>query len=126
MKSIKSILSLIILFFSFQSCAQNDPSKAITVKELKEKMNNSDTTIVILDVRTDEELIGPFPQIDGAVHIPVQEIESRFNELEKYKDKEMVIVCRTQNRSSRAADFLTGKGYKTKYVTGGMQEYYKK
>jgi len=49
-----------------------------------------------------------------------------YDELEKYKDKELVVVCRTQNRSSRAAEFLRGKGYNAKYVNGGMQEYYKK
>lgn len=82
--------------------------------------------MVILDVRTDEELTGPLLKIDGAVHIPVQELERRVDELEKYKDKELVVVCRTQNRSSRAAEFLRGKGYNAKYVNGGMQEYYKK
>jgi rhodanese-related sulfurtransferase len=126
MKIINNILPLLIFLFSLQGCAQNDLSQSITVEGFKEKINNSDSVMVILDVRTDEELTGPLLKIDSAVHIPVQEIERRVDELEKYKDKELVVVCRTQNRSSRAAEFLRGKGYNAKYVNGGMQEYYKK
>lgn len=125
MKILKNLFPLFLLFFSLQNCAQNDPSKTLTVKEFKERINNNDSTMVILDVRTDEEVKGTLPKIDGAVHIPIQELEERFNELEKFKNKEIVIVCRTQNRSSKAAEFLSKKGYNAKSVTGGMQEYYK-
>jgi len=125
MKNLKNLLPLFLFLFSLQSCAQNEPSKTLTVKEFKERINNNDSTMIILDVRTDEELKGSLPMIEGAVHIPVQEIEKRVNELEKYKNKEIVIVCRTQNRSSKAAAFLNEKGYSAKSVTGGMQEYYK-
>ncbi|RPI71331.1 MAG: rhodanese-like domain-containing protein, partial [Ignavibacteriales bacterium] len=44
---------------------------------------------------------------------------------EMFKDKELVVICRTQNRSSSASEFLRKKGYNSKYVPGGMQEYYK-
>jgi rhodanese-related sulfurtransferase len=125
MKIFKNILPLFIFLFSLQSYAQNDSSKVITVKELKERISNNDSTMVILDVRTEEEVKGSLPKIDRAIHIPVQELEKRFNELEKYKNKEIIVVCRTQNRSSKAAEFLNWKGYNAKSVTGGMQEYYR-
>jgi len=126
MKKLKNILPLFIFIFSMQSCAQNDPSKTLTIKEFKERINSNDSTMVILDVRTDEEVNGTLTKINGAIHIPIQELEERFNELEKYKNKEIIIVCRTQNRSSKAASFLNEKDYNAKSVTGGMQEYYKK
>jgi rhodanese-related sulfurtransferase len=125
MKNVKIILPALLIFFSLQGCAQNNPDESLSVKQFKEKINN-DSSIVIIDVRTDAELTGPLPKIKGAVHIPVQEIENRVDELEKYKDKEIVVVCRTQNRSSRAVEFLRSKGYDAKYVNGGMQEFYKK
>jgi len=126
MKIIKNILPLIVFLFSLQSCAQNDPSKTITQKDFKEKIKDNDSTIVILDVRTDEEIKGSLPKINSAIHIPLQQLGERFNELEKFKDKEIIIVCRTQNRSSKASAFLNEKGFNSKCVSGGMQDYYKK
>jgi len=82
--------------------------------------------MIILDVRTESELTGGLPKIDNAIHISVQELEKRYTELEKYKDKEIAVVCRTQNRSSVAADFLREKGFNAKSVSGGMMEYHKK
>ncbi|HSP87416.1 MAG TPA: rhodanese-like domain-containing protein [Ignavibacteriaceae bacterium] len=122
MKIIKNILPFILFLFSLQSCAQNDPSKMITQDEFKEKLK--DSSIVVLDVRTDEEVKGSLPKIKSAIHIPVQQLGERFNELEKYKDKEIIIVCRTQNRSSKATAFLNEKGFNAKCVSGGMSEYY--
>jgi rhodanese-related sulfurtransferase len=124
MKTLKLFISLFL--FSFYSCAQNGSTNSLTVNELKEKIKNNDSTLVILDVRSDAELTGALPKIEGALHIPVQELGKRFGELEKYKDKEIIVVCRTQNRSSKASQFLNEKGYNTKFVKGGMQEYYKK
>lgn len=126
MKTLKNILPLFILFFSLQSCAQNNPNESLNVKEFKERINKKDSSMVILDVRTDGELTGALPKIKEAIHIPVQEIEGRVNELKEYKDKEIIVVCRTQNRSSRAAEFLRNKGYNAKYVQGGMSEFYSK
>lgn len=126
MKHIKNLLALFIFVFSFQGCAQNNPSESVSVDALKEKIKNNDSSMIILDVRTDAELTGPLPKIEGAIHIPVQEIAERVDELEKYKEKELIVVCRTQNRSSRASEFLRSKGYNAKYVNGGMVEFMKK
>ena len=115
----------LLLIFSISCKSQGDIPKDVNADKFETAINN-DKAIQVLDVRTDAELTGPLPKIKGAVHIPVQEIENRVDELEKYKDKEIVVVCRTQNRSSRAVEFLRSKGYDAKYVNGGMQEFYKK
>lgn len=81
--------------------------------------------VVFLDVRTPAEFNGTaeakFGAIKNAINIPIQELESRMNELEKYKDKEIVVYCSHSRRSPRASYMLTQKGYK--HVTnmlGGM------
>lgn len=51
----------------------------------------------------------------------MQELEKRINELEKYKDKEIVVYCAHSHRSPRASYMLTQNGFK--HVTnmlGGM------
>lgn len=117
------ILSVILL--SVLGYAQQNPSYSYTMEQFKEKLK-SDKEIVLLDVRTPEELSGHLSKIDGAINIPLQVLESRFSELGKYKDKEITVICRTQNRSAVAANILSKYGYNAKYVLGGMTSFRQK
>ncbi|MBN1300793.1 MAG: rhodanese-like domain-containing protein [Melioribacteraceae bacterium] len=117
-------LLLIILITAIHavSCAQNSESESITVDSLKQRMNN-DSTLVILDVRTKAELSGPLGHLDGVIHIPVHELHNRITELNKFKEKEIAVICRTGNRSGAATALLNNKGYKALNVLGGMVEW---
>lgn len=126
MKTFKNFTPLFLLLLSLTGCAQNKTKEMLTMEEFKDRIKNNDSTMVILDVRTDAEVTGKLPKIEGALHIPVQELANRVDELEQFRNKEIAIVCRTQTRSSAAAEFLKGKGYNARSVTGGMQKFYKK
>jgi len=81
--------------------------------------------VVFLDVRTAGEFSGTaedkFGAIKNAINIPVQELEARMNELEKYKDKEIIVYCSHSHRSPRASYMLTQKGFKkVTNMLGGM------
>jgi rhodanese-related sulfurtransferase len=81
--------------------------------------------VVFLDVRTVAEFNGTAPEkfgaIKNAINIPVQELESRMNELEKYKDKEIIVYCSHSHRSPRASYMLTQNGFKkVTNMLGGM------
>lgn len=133
----KFILSLALLIFGFFGCnAQSnspDPNfsgkltgKAeISVDKLKKLIDSKDSDLVILDVRTAEELTGDLGAIPGVIHIPVQELDKRANELDKYKDKEIKVICRSGNRSKQACNILSGKGFKPVNVSGGMKAFRK-
>lgn len=82
-----------------------------------------DTTVVVLDVRTPEEFTGELGHIDHALLIPVQELESRLDELERYRGKTILAVCRTGRRSAVATELLTKKGFNALNVQGGMVEW---
>lgn len=118
----KKVFFVISLLFSVNACAQVDSEKSITNQEFRQLLEDNPTQI-ILDVRTPQELSGPLGKIDNAINIPVQELNQRINELDKYKDKEIIIICRTQNRSSVAVDILSKYGFSAKCVLGGMTEY---
>lgn len=94
----------------------------MSVTELKEKLP-TDTTLVLLDVRTPQELVGPLGKIDGVINIPLQEIEGRLNELEEYKDKQIVVICRVGSRLGIATKILLKNGFNAINVLGGMTEY---
>lgn len=119
----KIFLIIAALYLSSLGCAQQDTSNSITMEQFKLKLQN-DKELIVLDVRTPEEAVTGM--IKNAINIPVQVLEQRINELEKYKDKEIAVICRTQNRSSVAASILKEKGYNVKYVLGGMSAYNQK
>ncbi|MBX2975558.1 MAG: rhodanese-like domain-containing protein [Ignavibacteriaceae bacterium] len=123
----KKGLVVLIMFsiFNIFSKAQVNPEKELSIDDFIKEMKNN-KSLVIVDVRTPEELVGPLGKIDGVINIPVQEITTRFNELSKYKDKEIAVICRTGNRSTFGTDFLISKGYKAKNVLGGMVKYRQK
>lgn len=125
MNQLKNFIILFVVLISVISCAQQNPSNSYTMEQFKEKLK-SDKELIVLDVRIPEELAGPLGKIDGAINIPVQVLESRLSELEKYKNKEIAVICRTQNRSSVAANILNKKGYNAKYVLGGMTAFQQK
>src|SRR5574338_342836 len=124
MNKFNNVIILIVLLLTTISCAQQDKSNSITMSEFKEQLKSNED-MVLLDVRTPEELAGPLGKIDIAINIPLQVLEQRINELEKFKDKEITVMCRTQNRSAVAVDILKKNGFKAKYVLGGMTEYRK-
>ncbi len=93
------------------------------MEQFKERLKN-DKNLIVLDVRTPEEVATGM--IENAINIPVQVLESRISELEKYRDKEIAVICRTQNRSAVAVDILLKSGYKAKYVIGGMSAFRQK
>ena len=81
--------------------------------------------VVFIDVRTPAEFNGTakdkFGAIKNAINIPVQELETRMSELEKYKDKEIIIYCSHSRRSPRASYMLTQNGFKNvTNMMGGM------
>jgi len=81
--------------------------------------------VLFLDVRTPAEFNGTaedkFGAIKNAINIPVQDLEKRMTELEKYKDKEIIVYCSHSHRSPRASYMLTQNGFKkVTNMLGGM------
>lgn len=74
----------------------------------------------ILDVRQPEEWVEG--HIPGATLIPLDELQSRVNELPK--DQEIVVVCRSGNRSAEGRDILRAAGFQqVTSMAGGMNQW---
>jgi len=73
----------------------------------------------VLDVRTPEEW-NEF-HAPNTTLIPLDELASRVNELPK--DKPIVVVCRSGNRSQTGRDILRQAGYNATSMTGGLNEW---
>lgn len=96
--------------------------KEITVEELKDKRENKEN-FILLDVREEFEFM--VSNLDGQL-IPLGQLQNRMKEIEKYKDQEVVIMCRSGGRSSRAVQLLQNQGFDTVYnLKGGMKAWAK-
>ena len=62
---------------------------------------------ILLDVRTKQEFDSG--AIDNAIHIPVQELHTRFEEVKKL-NKPVIAYCQSGMRSGRATSLLNSKG----------------
>ena len=90
--------------------------KEITVKELKNKFDNNED-FMLLDVRNIQEVL--FSKINGSIHIPMNEIMNRINELDS--NKEIIIQCKSGKRSARVCEYLMTQNFKNvKNLIGGI------
>ena len=85
-----------------------------------------DESLVVLDVRTPGEFHGELGHIPGAVNVPVSGLKRVLAEpqgplAEIDRDRPIVAVCRTDNRSPRAAGILRRAGFtRVLVLSGGM------
>ena len=63
--------------------------------------------LTLLDVRESEELV--HCAIDGALHIPMQEVPPRIADLPRKQP--LVVMCHHGGRSHQVAEFLRGRGF---------------
>lgn len=76
--------------------------------------------ILLLDVRTREEFDNELGHVGGSILIPLQELEQRLGELQGHKEKTIIAICRSGNRSGTAAGILVNRGFTAKNMEGGM------
>ena len=114
----------VLFLISFTVFAQSTVTvNNISVKELRQQIKN-DSSLVILDVRTPQELTGSLGKIDGVINIPLQDLDKRITEINKYKDQKIAVICRTGHRSAIASKVLVNHGFtKVENVEGGMTAY---
>ena len=93
-----------------------DVSLQLTATKLNEEIKGGSTPY-LLDVREDYEYDICF--IPNANLLPLGDLEKRINELNR--DADMVVYCRSGERSAKAVKFLQEQGFKkTRNLAGGI------
>ncbi|MTI80233.1 MAG: rhodanese-like domain-containing protein [Firmicutes bacterium] len=102
------LISLLIPAIVACSSGSSESSiyKDITAEQLKEMMD-SEEDVMLVDVRTSEEYISG--HIAGSVLHPVEDISDWAKELDQ--EQAVILICRSGNRSSSAAQYLTEHGF---------------
>ncbi len=79
---------------------------------------------VLLDVRTPEEHKSGY--LDGAVLLPLAELESKITKKIPGKNTPIYIYCRSGRRAGTAVEKLKAMGYTDLHNLGGLKEAQKK
>lgn len=98
---------------------ENRLSKVKQVNPIEAVRLMDDEDLVVLDTREDPEFKSG--HIKGAVHIPVSKLKERMNELEKYKNRPVLLYCRSGSRSNHSGKLLSQAGFENvQNLAGGM------
>jgi len=93
----------------------------ISVKELKERQNNSEKLFVI-DVREEWEF--EESKIDDTINISLYILPQKCKELTNPKDSELIVYCRTGVRGNTAKTVLEQEGFSNvRNLEGGIVAY---
>jgi rhodanese-related sulfurtransferase len=82
-----------------------------------------DATFLIIDVRGPDEFIGPLGHIREATNLPLNELPAHLPDLVR-ENRPVVLVCKTDRRSSMAAHQLKEAGVSdVSVLRGGMEQW---
>lgn len=95
----------------------------LSIPELKQRIDTGEDMLV-LDVRSAEDFVGEQGHIAEAKNIALEELPDRLIELGDYEEKPIILVCRTDRRSAKAAQLLAQQGFADVHVAkGGMTDW---
>ena len=112
----------------FSSLAKSEEFEwsEITVDKLYERVTSEQPPLLI-DVRSPAEFDEGYGHIPDALSIPVLELESNIDDLQTFKEKEIVTMCPGGGLSLVAVDILVAAGFKdVKSLKGGTDLWHKK
>jgi len=91
--------------------------KEVGIMEATQLINHHDA--LVLDVREDQEYSGG--RVPHSKHIPLRQLSGRVHELEKFKGKPIIAICRSGARSGHGCSVLRKNGFEQVYnLNGGM------
>ncbi len=116
-------VALILVVIAFLAFGGNSSGSTTTVNSLPAEINTGmgyqkfQEGAFLLDVRTQPEWEDY--HVDGATMIVLDELESRVSEVPF--DQEVIIICRSGNRSQVARDILLAAGHRSvTSIAGGI------
>lgn len=112
------LLFLAILFIIARITVFFKKGKEITVDQFK-SMWEKQKIDLLLDVRTEPEFRIDPGHIKGAMNIVDRYIHENPGCMEKFREKKIAVICRTDRRSSAVAGLLTAKGFPDVFIVKG-------
>ncbi len=98
---------------------QQKSGKTVSISEATLLINKQDA--IVLDIREHKEYSAG--HIANAINIPYSKLAARLDELNKSKDKPIILVCKSGQTVGMAGKMLKEKGFNAVRLQGGMLEW---
>ncbi|MGP1575885.1 MAG: rhodanese-like domain-containing protein [Treponema sp.] len=132
-KSYSSFLFFMILTAFLSACTEErEKSPDVFIPKIYQMTGNvlddimQDTKekemYLVIDVREPDEYNAA--HLYYAINISVRDIEKRIGEIDDVKHKNVVVICRSGNRSGKAAQILAKHGFTKIFNAEGMSTYH--
>lgn len=94
--------------------------KAISPTQVTQLINKQDAKVI--DIRSKDEFRkGHLPD---AINIPSRDVQKRMNEIESYKDKPVILICKTGTTAGATGSLLAKEGFTNlNKLRGGILEW---
>ena len=122
METSQIVFYFILLLFILLQIKKYFAKKSLTnlsVAVVKQMLKNGN--VVLLDVRTTQER--KTGSIKPSIHIPLHEISRQIDQLQKYKEKQIICYCQSGSRSVSAAIKLKKLGFNSANMMGGYSSW---
>ncbi len=120
-RTTRFILSLVTALFMLFGAQQLQAAETVAAVQAQAMVKQG---ALLLDVREPDEFAtehAPKAQL-----IPLEQFSARMQEVAAYKDKPVVVMCRTGRRSAKAAQLLQDAGFsQVSSVEGGIEAWKK-
>lgn len=114
-----AFISLLAMTFLNEWKLASQRFSSLTPAGAVQLMNNEEDNTLVLDVREPAETASG--KIAKALQIPVSGIDKRIGELEKHRDKHVIVYCKNGTRSGIACKALQKAGFEHVYnLSGGV------
>ena len=101
---------------------KNPDVKTMTSDEAVQLLSR-DSAVVLLDVRNVDEWNSSTGHLRNAILIPLQDLHGQIDMLDAFRDRLIIVYCRSGNRSGRAARLLSDSGFNAVNLAGGIREW---
>ncbi|MFB1010631.1 MAG: rhodanese-like domain-containing protein [Thiopseudomonas sp.] len=108
--------AFVVLAIALMLYESRRAGKSLSTRELTSLVNADQA--VVLDIRQAKDFSAG--HIVDAINIPRDKLASRIGELDKYKDKTIVVVCDSGITAGPACTQLQQAGFTTARLSGGI------
>ena len=110
---------LLILIYAFAFLERVKGGKPISARETTQLINTEQA--VLVDLRDAKEFSEG--HIAGAINIPLSKVDSRISELEKYRDKVIILADKLGHQAGATGKVLAKGGFNVRRLQGGVAEW---
>jgi len=111
--------SFVVLLIVFLITESRRGAPGVSIHEATLLINKEKA--IVLDLRSNAEFKAG--HINDAVNLPYTSLASRISELDKYKGRPVILVCKMGQHAKAASKTLTQAGFDAKRLNGGMMEW---